>query len=71
MSKADADKLRERAERIAARVAAEYLANVHMGPYPDTCVLGDPHCDCKMGQYCKRMPLPKPPKRIKPNRKGA
>lgn len=45
-----------RAAKIIARIVAARLRFTKTGPHPDSCVLHDPHCDCRMGQYCKRLP---------------
>jgi hypothetical protein len=44
-------------ERTKLRAAIrEVMEFVKLGPYPDTCVLGSPYCDCRKGQYCRHLP---------------
>ena len=28
---------------------------VKQGPHPDTCIMHDPHCECRQGQRCGRL----------------
>ena len=34
----------------------DVLQFVKLGEYPDSCVVGNPHCDCEKGEYCKVLP---------------
>ena len=49
------DQVTELADILKVIVAKEFPSDIKKGGYPDTCVLGDPHCDCKKGFRCERL----------------
>lgn len=42
--------------KAVCRIVDEALRFYHLGEHPDTCVLGDPHCECPAWRRCQRLP---------------
>jgi len=49
---------RKELKRLVRRRVDRYLDGVKVRPFPTGCVVGDPHCECRVGQYCLRLPPP-------------
>jgi len=46
----------EMADLLEEIIKKEGANEIKLGAYPDTCVIGDPHCECRKGQRCQRLP---------------